>query len=431
MCGRDEEGTVSALRSHLNAVNSIIEAHGGHIVDTAGDGVLAEFASAVWATEAAIAIQHRVAALSGLSTDEQLHFRIGINVGDVIVEEGRLFGDGVNVAARLEQLCQPGSVLISGTVRDQLHGRTDVPFAYIGEQRLKNIAPGPVAPGLRMLVAGSDYNPIPAPQSDRPVVAVLPFDNLSGDPDQIYFSDGMTEEVVTELSRFRELTVIGRHSSAALRSKGIEIREIGRQLDATYIVEGSVRRAAGRVRIAAQLLEVATGSNLWAERFDRPLEDVFAIQEEIGQCIVAKVALRVRDDTDVRARRRQPEDLRAYDLYIQGNYLSDDWRPDAQARCERLFEEAERIDPSFARAYTGLAYVHLNRTLDRGMWSPRQPDENQREALKLAEAALELDPNDARVHSTLGFTCLYLNQVARAERHLDLARFMNPNDPTI
>src|SRR5262249_7345621 len=157
----------------------------------------------------------------------------------------------------------------------------------------------------------------------------------------------------------------------------------------------SVRRANNRVRIAAQLLESPTSANLWAERYDRPLEDVFATQEEIAQRIVARVALRIRDESDVRARRRQPEDIRAYDLYIQGNYLSDDWRPEAQTRCEHFFEEARKIDPSFARAYTGLVYVNLNRTLDRGMWSLQHPDKNQLEALRLAEAALELDPNDA------------------------------------
>lgn len=267
--------------------------------------------------------------------------------------------------------------------------------------------------------------------SDRPAIAVLPFENLSGDPDQAYFSDGMTEEVMTELSRFRELVVIARGSSAAFSSKDRDVRAVGRQLGASYLLEGSVRRAANRVRISAQLLEAATGANVWADRYDRPMEDIFAIQEEIAQSIVARVAQHVRDDSGARARRRQPEDLRAYDLYIQGNGLSDDLTPEIQAKIEGLFREARRIDPTFARAYSGLSYVTLNRSLDGGIRPYRTDDDDQLEALRLAEEALVLDPNDPRIHMTFGFTCLYLRQFARAQRHLDLARTMNPNDPTI
>jgi adenylate cyclase len=361
--------------------------------------------------------------------ERRIALRIGINLGDVVAENDDLLGDGVNVAARLEQLCPPGGVLISGTVQDQLTGKLEIPFVSVGELHLKNIV-RPIR-AYQMVRDGAAPVSLPSSGADRPAVAVLPFANMSGDAKQVYFSDGMTEEVITELSRFRELMVIARNSSFAFRGQSMDLREVGRQLGAAYIVEGSVRRADKRVRIAAQLAEAATGAHLWADRYDRSIEDVFAIQEEIARGIVATVAQRVREDSEMAARRRPPADLRAYDLYIQGHHLSDDWRPEAQARIEKLFEEPRRIDPTFARAYTGLAYVHLNRTLDSGMWALHEPDEHRLTALRLAEEALALDPNDPRVHNTLGFICLHLRQFARAERHLHLAWTMNPNDPTI
>ena len=403
--------------------------HGGRIVKLLGDGLIAEFGSVVEAVTCAAAWQVKAAEVQeAVPPDRRILFRIGINLGDVVAEGDDLLGDGVNVAARLEQLCQPGGVMISGTAYDQLHGKLDILFAYIGEQRLKNLS-RPIR-AYQMVRDGTSSSLPSSFHSDRPAIAVLPFENLSGDPEQTYFSEGMTEEVVTELSRFRELVVIARGSSASFSAKDRDVREVGRQLGASYLVEGSVRRAANRVRISTQLLEAATGANVWADRYDRPMEDIFAIQEEIAQSIVAKVAQHVRDDSGARARRRQPEDLRAYDLYIQGHRLSDDLTPEVQAKIESLFQEARRIDPTFARAYTGLAYISLNRSLDGGI-GRSQPDGDRLEALRLSEEALVLDPNDPRVHMTLGFICLYLRQFARAERHLDLARTMNPNDPTI
>ena len=332
------------------------------------------------------------------------------------------------MAARLEQACLPGGVLISGTVHDQLPGKLDLRFEYAGELRLKNIA-RPVR-AYRMMLDGDSLDG-GVPWSDKPAVAVLPFDNMSGDPEQAYFSDGITEDVITELSRFRDLMVIARNSSFAFRGKSTDVREIGRTLGAGYLVEGSVRRAGGRVRITVQLVDATTGTHLWAERYERALEDVFAVQEEIAQSIVATVAQRIIQDSEVAARRRQPEDVRAYDLFLQGNRLSDDFTPGGQARAQAFFEQVLQIDPGFARAHTGLAWIYLNRSVENCVGVPREQDQNRLGALRQAEEALAKDRNDPRVHSTLGYMGLMWRDFDRAEQHMDLARSLNPNDPLI
>ncbi|PSH63436.1 hypothetical protein CU102_23780 [Phyllobacterium brassicacearum] len=427
----DEAGTLaamSALRSEV--IDPLLAEYHGRIVKLMGDGIVAEFGSVVEAVGCAAAVQQQLANRKENVPDERrIVLRIGINLGDVVVEGDDLLGDGVNVAARLEQLCPPGSVLISGTAHEHLSGKLDIRFDFTGEQHLKNIA-RPVKT-YQMEVAGSPPVFPPPIRSDKPSIAVLPFENMSRDPEQVYFSDGITEDVLTELSRFGELTVIARNSSFAFREQRTDLREIGRKLGAGYVVEGSVRRAGDRVRITAQLVEAESGTHVWTERYDRALEDVFAVQEEISQNIVAAVAQRVRDDREVAARRRQPEDMRAYDLFLQGHRLSDDFTPGTQDRVLSLFERAIQIDPTFARAYTGLAYAHLNRAVDHGIGASRETDENRIRALRLAEQALALDPNDPRVHCTLGFMCLTWRDFDRAERHLDLARSMNPNDAMI
>ena len=298
---RDEAGTLARLKAHRKElVEPLVTEHRGRVVKLTGDGALYEFASIVDATVCAVAIQRGMAEREVETAEEKrIHLRIGINLGDVIREEdGDLYGDGVNVAARLEQLAEPGGVVVSGTAYDHLQGKLDCGLISLGEQQLKNIE-RPVRVYLVEVAAGSAGKALPPAPAlpDRPAVAVLPFDNLSGDPEQTYFSDGITEDVITELARFRELLVIARNSSFAFRGKAMDVREIGRALGAGYVVEGSVRRAGERVRITAQLIDAATGAHLWAERYDRPLEDVFAIQDEIARGIVATVAARVLEET--------------------------------------------------------------------------------------------------------------------------------------
>ncbi len=429
----DEARTLAAVKELWVALfQPLIAENRGRIVKLMGDGLIAEFGSIVGAVACAAAVQIELATRQqDVSVERRIMLRIGVNVGDVVVEGDDLLGDGVNIAARLEQLCPPGTVLISGSAHEHLSGKLDIRFNFAGEQHLKNIA-RPVKTYCMEAVGSTVISPhLSERQSDRPAIAVLPFDNMSGDPDQAYFSDGITEDVITELSRFSELMVIARNSSFAFRGRSMDLREIGRLLGAGYIVEGSVRRSGGRVRITVQLIEATSGTHLWAERYDRAIEDVFAVQEEISQNIVATVAQRVREDREVAARRRPPEDMRAYDLFLQGNRLMDDFTPGTQERVLSLFERAIQIDPTFARAYTGLAYAYLNRAIDSGVGVPREKDDNRVKALNLAEQALALDPNDPKVHCTLGFMCLTWRYFDRAERHVDLARSMNPNDPII
>lgn len=427
----DEASALAALKELRVAIfEPQIAEHRGRIVKLVGDGLVAEFGSVVGAVGCAAAVQAQLARQQDqVTVERRIVLRIGINLGDVVVDGDDLLGDGVNVAARLEQLCPAGGVLISGTAYEHLSGKLDIGFEYVGEQHLKNIA-RPVK-AYRMDVAGPHpFRPLNA-RSDKPAIAVLPFDNMGGDAEQAYFSDGITEDVITELSRFGELMVIARNSSFAFRGQSMDLREIGSRLGADYVVEGSVRRAGNRVRITAQLVEAESGTHLWAERYDRSVEDVFAIQEEISHNIVAMVAQRVRNDRGVAALRRRPEDMRAYDLFLQGNRLSDDFTPGAQERALRLFERAIEIDPNFARAYTGLASIYINRAIDGGVGVPRERDKNRLKALSLAEQALALDPNDPRVHCTFGYISLSWHHFDRAEHHLDLARAMNPNDPWI
>ncbi|WP_231698935.1 adenylate/guanylate cyclase domain-containing protein [Sinorhizobium fredii] len=428
----DERATVAAIKDLRRALfEPLLAEHRGRLVKLTGDGLIAEFGSVVEAVACAAEIQKQLPDRQAeMPVERRIILRIGINLGDVLVDGDDLLGDGVNVAARLEQACTPGGVLISGTAHDQLPGKLDCRFEYAGELRLKNIA-RPVRAYRMVLDSARDAAAVAWPSADKPAVAVLPFDNMSGDPEQDYFSDGITEDIITELSRFHELMVIARNSSFSFRGKSIDVREIGRSLGARYLVEGSIRRAGDRVRITAQLVDAASGAHFWVERYDRALEDVFAVQEEISQSIVATAAQRIIQDSEVAARRRQPEDIRAYDLFLQGNRLSDVFTPEAQARAQALFEAALEIDPGFARAHTGLAWVYLNRSVEGSVGVPRAKDLDRIAALRQAEEALAKDPNDPRVHSTFGYMCLMWRDFDRAERHMDLARAMNPNDPLI
>ena len=399
-----------------------------------GDGALCEFASVVDAVACAVAIQRGMAEReTEVPEAERIRFRIGINLGDVVREaDGDLYGDGVNIAARLEGIAEPGGIVVSGTAYDQLQGKLDCGFASLGEQRLKNIE-RPVRAYRVELGAGVPATAAAPPLSlpDKPAVAVLPFDNMSGDPEQAYFSDGITEDIITELSRFRELFVIARNSSFAFRGKAVDVREVGRELGVGYVVEGSVRRAGDRVRITAQLIDAGTGAHLWAERYDRPLEDVFAVQDEIARGIVATVAVRVLEESEVAARRRPPRDVRAYDLFLQGLRLSDSFAPGAQEQARELFERARALDPTFARAYTGLAFNHLNRAQSTTASGGRAARTRPSRGAAPGRAGPSLDPNDPRVHFTLGYMCMTWRDFDRAGHHLDLARAMNPNDALI
>jgi TolB-like protein/class 3 adenylate cyclase len=308
----DEAGTFETLTSHRAILDGFIAEHRGRIANTAGDSVLAEFPSAVDAVTCALRAQEALASANDkLPETRRLHFRIGVHVGDVMVKGGDLFGDGVNIAARLQALSRPGGICLSATAQEYVRKALPVIFEDLGPQRVKNIDEPVRAFAIKATHGQGTPARIPSGKeilrADRPAVAVLPFTNMGGDPEQVYFSDGITEDIITELARFRELLVIARNSSFSFRGKDVDVREVGRVLNADYVVEGSVRRVGDWVRITAQLINAATGSHLWAERYDRAFEDVFAIQDEIARGVVATVARRIEEEAEAVARRRPPQ----------------------------------------------------------------------------------------------------------------------------
>src|ERR1700692_122709 len=291
LMGLDEVGTARTLREHRKVTDALVAKHGGRLVKSTGDGVLLEFPSVVDAVECAVAVQKVMTERNeGLPQDRRMLFRIGINLGDILIEGDDILGDGVNVAARLEGIAKPGGICVSASAYDQVRGKVEVEFTDLGEQRLKNIDrpvrvytaksrghTGMVAPDA----PSHHYVQEPLPLPDKPSIAVLPFQNMSGDPEQEYFADGMVEEIITALSRFKWLFVIARNSSFTFKGKAVDIKEVGRRLGVRYVLEGSVRKASGKVRITGQLIDAVTGAHIWADRFERDLTDVFALQDEV------------------------------------------------------------------------------------------------------------------------------------------------------
>jgi TolB-like protein/class 3 adenylate cyclase/tetratricopeptide (TPR) repeat protein len=437
LMSQDEVATLEALTSHRALLDGFIAQHRGRIANTAGDSVLAEFPSAVDAIQCALDAQAAIAAANeDLSEDRRLWFRIGVHVGDVMVKGGDLFGDGVNIAARLQALAEPGGICLSASAQEYVRSALSIAVTDLGSQILKNIEAPIRAFAIRPSAATAarlqpEVTRTDRLRTDRPSVTVLPFTNMGGDPDQAYFSDGITEDIITELARFRELLVIARNSSFAFRGKAVDVRDVGKALSADYIVEGSVRRGGDRVRVTAQLINTETGTHVWAERFDRPMDDIFAIQDEIARGVVATVAQRIREETEVVARRRPPQNMRAYDLFLRGQALSDVLTEESQDRARDFYEQARDLDPTFARAYTGLVANYHNRATMSGVGILPSQEPNRIEARRLAEQALVIDPTEPRVQSMAGINFLIWHEFDRAEQHLDLARSMNSNDATI
>jgi TolB-like protein/Tfp pilus assembly protein PilF len=422
---RDEAGTLAALKKRRKELlEPLVDNHRGRIFKIAGDGVFIEFGSAVNAVQCAIEFQQgAIAANIEASADLQIEFRIGINLGDVIVEGDDLYGDGVNIAARLESIGEPGTVLLSGSAYDQVKNKIETGFENLGSRSLKNIAEP-----VRVYRAGpaGGAKRAATPLSDKPSIAVLPFVNLSGDPEQEYFSDGITEDIITELSRFRFLFVIARNSSFAYKGRALDAREIGRQLGVRYVVEGSIRRAGNRVRVTSQLIDSSTGSHLWAERYDRELADIFSVQDEVAHRIVTSVAPRIEAEGIDLAKRKPPEDMRAYDYFLRAKALIEtphDGTDMSQARayCDRAIE----IDSSYARAHAQRAFTYI---IGIELMESSNAEEWRRQALISAEKAVALDPLDAFCHWALCEATLQAKQYDRALDHIARAATINPND---
>jgi TolB-like protein len=415
----DEVGTLAALKARRHDVlGPLVAKHQGRIFKTTGDGVLVEFASAVNAMQCAVDLQREMAAANAEQPGERhIVLRIGVNLGDVIAEGGDLYGDGVNIAARLESIAEPGGILVSGTAYDHAKNKIKVGFDDLGPQTLKNIS----EPVRAYRVCGTPAVTVasPKPATDKPSIAVLPFTNMSGDAEQEYFSDGITEDVITELGRFRELMVIARNSSFSFRGKGIDLKEAGHKLGARFVVEGSVRKAGNRVRVTAELIEASSGNHLWAERYDRNIEDIFAVQDEVVSTIVATLIGRLAASGAEQSRRKPPQLWAAHDYFLQGREHA--IRFDAEAAAP-LLRRAIELDPAYAQAYGWLAmqmYV---------LYSAHGRREDLEEELKAAHKAVELDPLDSGSHRAFGLVCSQMRQYDLAGIHFDRAVSLNPND---
>ena len=367
LMGIDEEGTLRQLKAHRKELfDPKITEHRGRIVKTTGDGMLVEFVSVVDAVRCAVEIQRGMAERNAeVPAATRIEFRIGINVGDIISDANDIYGDGVNVAARLEALAKPGGILVSRNVYDQVRDKLSFSFEDLGEQAVKNIARPIGIHRVRLdAVAGivdkSASTPMKADaaESSRPTLAVLPFTNLSGDVEQDYFADGMAEDIITALSRFRWFLVIARNSSFTYKGRAVDVRTVGRELGARYVLEGSVRKGGSRIRITAQLIEAATGNHLWADKYDGTLEDIFDLQDRITEGVAGAIEPSLRQAEIERARRKRPDSLDAYDLYLRALPHAWVWSPVEAEKAIEFLNRALRIDPDYAAAHGWAAWCN-------------------------------------------------------------------------
>lgn len=416
MMGRDEAGTLARLIDMRKTVfDPEVARTGGRIVKLMGDGALVEFASVANAVSCAIAVQERLAA------DPTLKLRIGINLGDVIQQGSDLYGDGVNIAARLEALAEPGGICVSGPVADSLGSRLDPRFADTGLQPLKNIEK-PVRV-LRWLANMEPAIALAEPGFDRPGIAVLAFDNMSADPEQEYFSDGIAEDIITALSHFREFKVIARNTTFTYKGKAVRVDQVCRDLGVRYLLEGSVRKAGNKVRVTAQLIDGETGAHLWADRYDRSIDDIFAVQDEITQAIVEAVAPETMNAEFKRARNR-PESLSSWDKVLRARwYLGKFSQPDNE-EARALLSQIVASDPNMSEAHAGIALCDLMAMLH--VWRTDTGVAIQ-SARASAAKAVEQDDNSANAHAILGMACLFARDFDEGETHLMRAIRLNPN----
>ncbi len=475
LMGEDEEATIRTLTAYREAMTTLIQRHGGRVVDSPGDNLLAEFPSVVEAVQCAVAIQQEIRARNAaLLPHRRIEFRIGINLGDVIVDGERIYGDGVNIAARLEGLAEAGGICLSGTVYDQI--KTKLAFAYtdLGAQAVKNIAepvrvyrvqmePGAAAPpkgtpqgsgvprwlrgavvlvGLLLLGGGvtlwqrsfrplSPADMVPSMQApslplpDKPSIAVLPFINMSGDPEQEYFSDGITEDLMTDLSRLAGLFVIARNSVFTYKGRAVKPDQISRELGVRYVIEGSVRKANNRVRITAQLVDASRGYHLWAERYDRDLKDIFVLQDEIAQKIVTALQLKLEEGERDHMRRKNTENLDAWDHFIRAGELFRRATKEANMQAREMLEKAISLDPKFSRAYAKLAATHRRDWL----WGwAADPKTSEQQALELAQRAVALDDSSPDGHKELAMIYVYKRQHEQAIAEAKRAVALDQND---
>ena len=427
LTGQDEEGTHRILSSYLDAITEAIENHNGKVVHFAGDAVLADFSTVKEALSCAVNAQRDIKTRNQeYSDDSKLEFRIGVNIGDVIVDRNDIYGDGVNIAARLESLADSGGVCISGAVYDSIRGKLELDYEFMGEQRVKNIAE-PVR-AYRVIIEPDQPENVPPTYvtelPDKPSIAVLPFENMSGDSEQEYFSDGMSEDIITDLSKISGMFVISRNSSFVYKGKSVNVRQVGRELGVRYVLEGSVRKAGNKVRITSQLIDCNTDGHVWAERFDRDLEDIFAVQDEVTQDIVSALQVQLTQAEQEDLTRRDTDNLDAYDYLLRGKEYYLRFTREANLQARQYYEKAVGLDPNYATAFAELSRIYVQ-ARNHG-WTENL-EEPLKQASEYAERAVTLKTELPQAHIVLGFINMWKRDFEGAIAEVNKGLDLDPN----
>jgi len=421
LMGADEAGTLAALKTvRTDLIDAKIAEHQGRIVKLMGDGMLAEFQSVVNALACAVEVQRGMRDRNaGISQDQRIEFRIGVNLGDVIVEGDDIYGDGVNVAARVESIASPGGIAVSQSVRDHVGNRLSVVFEDCGEQKLKNIE-NPIRV-YNVRLEEPDDSEVASMKGDRPSIAVLPFNNMSGDPEQEYFSDGITEDIITDLSKVSGLFVVARHTAFTYKGRPIKVQQVGQELRVQYVLEGSVRKAGSRVRVTGQLIDSKDGGHVWAERFDRDLTDIFAIQDEITHAIVEQLKVKLQPQEKKSIGQASTDNVEAYTYYLRGRDFQYRYSKRYFELARRMFAKAIELDPNYARAYAGIAHC------DSWLYMVYQVDVSLEGILETSAKALALDSKLAEAHTARGVALAAARKFDEANAEFERALTLDPN----
>ena len=470
LMGEDDEATVRTITAYREVITEVVQKHKGRVVDSPGDNILAEFASVIDAVRSAVEIQQELEAKNAELPDERkMEFRIGVNLGDVIHEQERIYGDGVNVAARIESLAEAGGICVSGTVFDQIESKLPLGYEFLGEQSVKNISKpvriykalmDPEAVGkvigeerlepkrgqrialvvvtaLLLIVGGlliwrTAFPPVQIasvekmafPLPDKPSIAVLPFDNLSKDPEQEYFSDGLTEEIISALSSVPKLFVIARNSTFTYKGKPVKVQQVSEELGVQYVLEGSVRKGGDKIRVIAQLVDALTGNHLWAKRYDRNLSDIFAVQDEITKNIIMALQVKLTEGEQARATAKGTNNLEAYLKCLQANEYVHRLNPESNALGKQLAEETVALDPEYGWAYYNLGRAHQ---LDVWLRVSKSPKQSIGKAIGFMKKAIALDDTLAEAHGRLGYIYSMIGQYDKGIAQAEKAVALNPN----
>ena len=426
LMGANEEATVGDLKAHQMVVLPMIGEYRGRVIDTAGDGILAEFGSVVNAVECALAIQKTMAERNtNVQPSRRMQFRMGINLGDLIHDDARVYGDGVNIAARLEAIAEPGGICISAVVHDQVRKKLPLTFTDLGAQSVKNIAEPIRVYRIDAAQLGASVSPTKPTLTllDKPSIAVLAFNNMSGESEQEYFSDGISEDVITDLSKLSELHVIARNSSFTYKGKAVDVKQVGRELGVRYVLEGSVRKSGNRVRVTGQLIDATNGAHIWAERFDRDLTDIFAVQDELAQQIISALKIRLAPQQQGQLARKKTSDVEAYSLFLRGREQALLMTKSNGIEARSLLGRAIEIDPDFAAAHAYVAFTHVTDYVNG--WA-EVPEQSLERALDIAGRAVAMDEEDPYAHFVFAIALLWNREHDRALAEIQRCLMLAP-----